>query len=706
MNPIWSILIRKTPLSAVLMAALVGAVASSVSAAGAQFPARSSLPPDVEAELMKMAIKTPLYGGPLIQPAVTSLDDIADRVRSLFIPVPLFRNAYDDLVVLNHSYACLDSVGCTSNYVSVRYDVDNQQCDAYAYFRESEAGLSRNAALVIPGSGINQSSAIYMNNPGNYHYNIAELVNRHMDMYVYVKPNEDFLAIHYGRAKLNQEYIIRPLLNSGGSYSCRYLIDTMAIVKYLKTAYDKVVIVGLSQGGEAALYNSLQSHPDGAVIASGFSVIHDKFVDGELGQIIIPGVGDYLGIEDVYEGIQDSRTRYLFSWGKQEKGTYGAEALLGCTRDFFSPLPNVTCIAHNGGHAFPEFQVTQFLRSITWPAPEIAVAPDSLAVLFHPTMTREAKLTICNVGDAALSFSVDCGDAGHMHGNSAMAISADNWLAVKPTAGTVAPGETTHVTVTFDGRDLKDAVYTGAVVLTSNDPCRPSLSIPVGMIVKRVDVAHLEVTPKTLNLGSQGRWITAEVELPEGYHPAEVKVESVLLEGAVSADYSQGNTGNAGHDGGRGLSFRFDRSAVELLLSEGNHVPVVIAGEIADKAWFLGVDEIKVIDGPSASSPVGTARQDVGVPSAFALYQSVPNPTNGSVAVAFDIPRSCHVTLRLFDASGRLVRTLADRQMDPGRHVVSWDVEDGLGPQIPPGVYIYDIAAGEFKAAKKLVVTR
>jgi hypothetical protein len=565
---------------ALLSCALLGAPAREASASGAAdavtlLAGDCPLPPRLEAELIELAITQPLYGGPLKYPEVTAIADIAEQVCGLFMPIDVFSDAYDELSVLDTGRECLDGPTCYYEHVWVRYDLDQLVYSAYAYFKESEDPSSAHAALIIPGSGTNQSTGIHRNDPGNYHYNIAEVVNEDWDMFVYVKPNEDFLAIHDGRRKLKQEYLIRPLLNYGGSYSCRYLVDTMAMVKYLKTEYDRVVVIGLSQGGEAALYNSVQSHPDGAVISSGFSVLVDTFVDGGLGQIIVPGMKEHLMNEDVFNGIRGFRTRYLFSWGKLEKGIYKVEAELGCAAEFFSPLLNVTCVSHDMGHVFPEAEIAEFLRAVAAPAAEIEVNPESLAVLFHPTELREETLVVRNSGDGDLNFSLSYG-AEEGTRSTIGADSEDSWITVTPETGTVAPGESTLVNVTFDGRRTVDGAYRDVLLLSSNDPFRPSLSIPVSMSVNR----------------------------------------------------------------------------------------------------------------------------------GFALYQSVPNPATSTASLAFDLPRGCRTTLRLFDAAGRLVRTLADQELEPGRHVIPWDLEDDDGREAPAGVYVYDMTAGGFRSAKKLVVVR
>lgn len=764
------------------------------------------LPPYLENRLISLSFETELYDGPLLHPAVTCLDDVTDQVSDIFFPVSLYPNAYDELVTLDHSYESLGDLGNTFNVFSVTYEIGEAQIAAYAYFREAQDESSTNAALIIPGSGINQSSAIYLNDPENYHYNIAELVGRHWDTYVYVKPNEDLLAIHNGTAKLNQEYIVRPHLNSGGSYSCRYLVDSMAIVKRLKTLYDKTVVIGLSQGGEAALYNSLQSHPDGAIVSSAFSVMWDRFMDGGLGQIIIPGMKDYHSNEAIYEGIQGSKTEYLFTWGLQETGIYRAEAVLGCTANFFSGLPNVTCVVHPGRHWFPRLEVADFLWSINNQVPDIAVAPsslefgetyvgvasaaelivrnlgtgvlsvsdlscgdaefstdvetfdlapgdsttvtveltpvaqgdksehltissndpdepdvlvellasaveppriavapDSVGALFHPIIPRERVLTVGNSGGSELRFTVGLASReGDVPGKA----STGSWLSFHPTSGTIAPGESTYVTVSLDGADMEEGIYSEALAFASNDPYVPSLVLPLTMVVKIVDLASLEITPKTLNPGSPGRWVRARMELTEKYDISEVDPGSVMLQYAVYADHiSSGDDGGADRGGPNDLLSRFDKEAVAALLPEGEQVPVIIAGEISGKAWFFGVDSITVASHPEESASTSSRHEVTHSPTEFALYQSVPNPTTGKVTVTFDIPRSCHVKLSLFDAAGRLVDTLADEVMHPGRHSLSLDVRHDLRGGIRPGVYAYEIVAGEFRAARKLLVS-
>jgi hypothetical protein len=88
------------------------------------------------------------------------------------------------------------------------------------------------------------------------------------------------------------------------------------------------------------------------------------------------------------------------------------------------------------------------------------------------------------------------------------------------------------------------------------------------------------------------------------------------------------------------------------------------------------------------------------------LYQNAPNPARGTTSIAFDLPARSSATLRVFDASGRRVATLVDRELAPGRHAFSWTGVDHSGRSVPSGVYFYELRAGGQTEVRKLVLVR
>lgn len=346
------------------MAALSVLAGSSGAAAGGRGLTDCQLPEGTQTLLLNPIFTDRLATIPLMYPKIETLGDLADQLDALYFPTSAFKDAYRNLTPISYSRGCLDTLDCVYEIVTVGYAVGSLLYSSRAYYKEADIDPGTYAAVVIPGSGQNQSTPIYRRSPDNYQYDIAGIVGTYWDLYVCVKPNEDFLAINNGSAKLDYEYIVGHLANRGGSYSCRYIADTMAMVKYLRAAYSKVVVIGLSQGGLAALYNALQSEPDGAIIASGFSILNETLQGASLAQIIIPGMREYLSNDRIRDKLRESHTDYLFTWGLDERGVYGVEAWYGCTRSFLAGISNVTSYSHGGGHEFPPEAVSFFLENL------------------------------------------------------------------------------------------------------------------------------------------------------------------------------------------------------------------------------------------------------------------------------------------------------------------------------------------------------
>lgn len=91
-------------------------------------------------------------------------------------------------------------------------------------------------------------------------------------------------------------------------------------------------------------------------------------------------------------------------------------------------------------------------------------------------------------------------------------------------------------------------------------------------------------------------------------------------------------------------------------------------------------------------------------PTQFALLQNRPNPFEETTAIQFELPRSSHVRIEIFDLVGRHVRTLADGNWPAGYHSVDWDRRNESGEFLRSGVYVYRIAAGEFRDQRKMIL--
>ncbi|NQT33935.1 T9SS type A sorting domain-containing protein [bacterium] len=89
------------------------------------------------------------------------------------------------------------------------------------------------------------------------------------------------------------------------------------------------------------------------------------------------------------------------------------------------------------------------------------------------------------------------------------------------------------------------------------------------------------------------------------------------------------------------------------------------------------------------------------IPQGFLLYPAYPNPFNAVTTLSYGLPEAAHVTIGIYDMSGRLITTLRDNQQAAGHYRVKWDAGTS-----PTGIYLVRMTALGFKTIRKLVLIR
>ncbi len=129
-----------------------------------------------------------------------------------------------------------------------------------------------------------------------------------------------------------------------------------------------------------------------------------------------------------------------------------------------------------------------------------------------------------------------------------------------------------------------------------------------------------------------------------------------------------------------------------------------------DSAFFYKVAAIDVHGNESGCALLRptdiTGGETPDVPRASFLAQNVPNPFNPMTTISFGIAEPAHVTLRIYDAAGRLVRVLVNERRPAGRYDITWDGHDGAGRTAASGVYFYRLNAGAFEKTRKMVLLK
>ncbi|MCC7141972.1 MAG: T9SS type A sorting domain-containing protein [Candidatus Eisenbacteria bacterium] len=116
--------------------------------------------------------------------------------------------------------------------------------------------------------------------------------------------------------------------------------------------------------------------------------------------------------------------------------------------------------------------------------------------------------------------------------------------------------------------------------------------------------------------------------------------------------------------------------------------------------WFGGNATSGIGDDPGSGEPDVPGAQ----PLAFEILPVTPNPVAEVTTLAFQLPEARHVRIEVYDASGRMVRSVADESVAAGRSQGVWDRRDQTGVLVPGGVYFMRMSALPDERTQKVVV--
>jgi hypothetical protein len=123
------------------------------------------------------------------------------------------------------------------------------------------------------------------------------------------------------------------------------------------------------------------------------------------------------------------------------------------------------------------------------------------------------------------------------------------------------------------------------------------------------------------------------------------------------------------------------------------YLDAAVERDITYSYWLEAID----VGGSSENFGPVDCTWNGALPTTYALYQSRPNPATGTAVIAFDLPEDADVTLTVYDISGRKVTTVVNETLTIGTH-------ERTVSGLAPGVYVYRLKAGDFSAARKMVV--
>ncbi len=157
-------------------------------------------------------------------------------------------------------------------------------------------------------------------------------------------------------------------------------------------------------------------------------------------------------------------------------------------------------------------------------------------------------------------------------------------------------------------------------------------------------------------------------------------------------------------------------TSIDFIPVAGNRIGQPTDPEMFDDSWTWDASywyKVTAVDRHGNESafalagPGGVTGDDpMPLPDATFLSQNFPNPFNPATTIAFGLKSGGHVSLRIYDATVRVVTTLIDESRSAGSYTAEWNGRGAGGSTVASGVYFYKLNTGEFKETKKMILLR
>jgi photosystem II stability/assembly factor-like uncharacterized protein len=152
--------------------------------------------------------------------------------------------------------------------------------------------------------------------------------------------------------------------------------------------------------------------------------------------------------------------------------------------------------------------------------------------------------------------------------------------------------------------------------------------------------------------------------------------------------------------------YRRSDNTAEIVVSDGLIVPrerTFVDHDVArGAAYTYTMGAVHENGSETRSQPIR-----VDVPNAqTTLFQNHPNPFNPTTRIHFSLSTSVHVTLSVFDISGRRVATLVNRVLPGGENEVLWNGKNDAGDEVATGIYFYELRTSETVLTRKMTLLK
>ncbi|RJP65817.1 MAG: T9SS C-terminal target domain-containing protein [Ignavibacteriales bacterium] len=119
------------------------------------------------------------------------------------------------------------------------------------------------------------------------------------------------------------------------------------------------------------------------------------------------------------------------------------------------------------------------------------------------------------------------------------------------------------------------------------------------------------------------------------------------------------------------------------------------------RLYDYGLSYPQILELYNSVSPV-EEKNDLTIPKENYLYQNYPNPFNPTTNFKWQITKSSHVTLTVFDVLGNKVATLVNEYKPAGKYNLKWSIDNNY----TSGIYFYKLTTDTYSETKKFLILK
>jgi hypothetical protein len=315
---------------------------------------------------------------------------------------------------------------------------------------------------------------------------------------------------------------------------------------------------------------------------------------------------------------------------------------------------------------------------------QVVLYSSGKVLVYYENMT--ATLTSCTVGieNASGTDGLQVAyNSSYVANGKALKFAAEpDWLASNNIAGRIYNANTVGLEMTFSSEDYPLGNYSMDVVISSNDPITPSVTVPVTMEIVPIPVELTSFTAAAQNQSVALVWNTAT------------------------------ETNNRGFDIERKLETDNEWSKIGFMEGKINSTERSVYNfeDSYESISYKGVAQYRLkqidLDGSINYSNLAAVEVDF-TPTEYTLEQNYPNPFNPATTIKYTLPYQSSVKLSVYNMLGEVITELVNEVQETGYYEVQWDASN-----LSSGMYIYTLEAqsltdqNDYRSLKKMLLVK